>query len=267
MRAEAVCGGQAGMKIAIRMDDITPDMNWDNFLALKALFDRYHICPLIGVVPDNRDDGLRIMEPREDFWEYLKELQGEGGMIAQHGCYHQYTTRKGGLFPLNCFSEYAGVPLEQQRSMISCGKKKLEERGIYTDIFMAPGHTFDKNTLKALKECGFSFLTDGFGKKPYCREGLTFLPVSSRKKDCFRGKQGYTTLVIHANGMNASEIGWYERMLAEYPEKFISYKEFMEIPGEKRGFAGNLAEYLQASAKRILVKLIGLRHGNGGNGR
>lgn len=49
MRAEAVCGGQAGMKIAIRMDDITPDMNWDNFLALKALFDRYHICPLIGV--------------------------------------------------------------------------------------------------------------------------------------------------------------------------------------------------------------------------
>ena len=56
-------------------------------------------------------------------------------------------------------------------------------------------------------------------------------------------------------------------MLAEYPEKFISYKEFMKIPGEKRGFAGNLAEYLQASAKRILVKLIGLRHGNGGNGR
>ena len=41
----------------------------------------------------------------------------------------------------------------------------------------------------------------------------------------------------------------------------------MKIPGEKRGFAGNLAEYLQASAKRILVKLIGLRHGNGGNGR
>ena len=83
----------------------------------------------------------------------------------------------------------------------------------------------------------------------------------------FPGEAVYTTLVIHANGMNASEIGWYERMLAEYPEKFISYKEFMEIPGEKRGFAGNLAEYLQASAKRILVKLIGLRHGNGGNGR
>lgn len=44
------------MKIAIRMDDITADMNWKNFLALKELFDRHGICPLIGVVPDNRDE-------------------------------------------------------------------------------------------------------------------------------------------------------------------------------------------------------------------
>ena len=44
------------MKIAIRMDDITADMNWKNFLALKELFDRHGICPLVGVVPDNRDE-------------------------------------------------------------------------------------------------------------------------------------------------------------------------------------------------------------------
>ena len=34
------------MKIAIRMDDITADMNWKNFLALKELFDRHGICPV-----------------------------------------------------------------------------------------------------------------------------------------------------------------------------------------------------------------------------
>ena len=62
--------------------------------------------------------------------------------------------------------------------------------------------------------------------------------------------------MIHANGMNASEIGWYERMLAEYPDKFISYNEFMEIPGEKRGFAGNLAEYVQAYGKRMAVRAL-----------
>ena len=121
---------------------------------------------------------------------------------------------------------------------------------------MAPGHTFDRNTLKALRECGFRNLTDGFGKAPYSREGLTFLPISSRKKDCFKDREGYTTLVIHANGMSEAEIGWYERMLAEYPDRFISYGQLLTLPVTKRGFAGNLAEYIQASCKRILVKLL-----------
>ena len=75
------------MKIAIRMDDITADMNWKNFLALKELFDRHGICPLIGVVPDNRDENLRMDPPREDFWEYLGKLRGQGWVIAQHGQY------------------------------------------------------------------------------------------------------------------------------------------------------------------------------------
>lgn len=244
------------MKIAIRMDDITADMNWKNFLALKELFDRHGICPLIGVVPDNRDENLRMDPPREDFWEYLGELRRQGWVIAQHGQYHQYTTQKGGCFPLNRFSEYAGVPYEKQKSMIEEGKKILEEKGIRTDIFMAPGHTFDRNTLKALKECGFRYLTDGFGKLPYSREGLTFLPISARKKDCFKDREGYTTLVIHANGMSEEEIGWYERMLAEHPDQFISYGQLLTLPVTNRGFAGNLAEYIQASCKRILVKLL-----------
>ncbi len=244
------------MKIAIRMDDITADMNWKNFLALKELFDRHGICPLIGVVPDNRDENLRKDPPREDFWEYLGELRSQGWVIAQHGQYHQYTTQKGGCFPLNRFSEYAGVPYEKQKSMIEEGKKILEEKGIRTDIFMAPGHTFDRNTLKALKECGFRYLTDGFGKSPYSREGLTFLPISARKKDCFKDREGYTTLVIHANGMSEAEIGWYERMLAEHPDQFISYGQLLTLPVVNRGFAGNLAEYIQASCKRILVKLL-----------
>ena len=56
--------------------------------------------------------------------------------------------------------------------------------------------------------------------------------------------------------MKPSEILWYERMLAEYPEKFISYRELLAVPGEKRSPAGNLAEYIQAAGKRILVKLM-----------
>ena len=48
------------MKISIRMDDITPDMDWARFMRFKALCDQYNIKPLIGVVPDNNDAKLNI---------------------------------------------------------------------------------------------------------------------------------------------------------------------------------------------------------------
>ena len=44
------------MKIAVRLDDITPDMDWEGFLRFKALLDRYQVKPLIGVIPQNRDE-------------------------------------------------------------------------------------------------------------------------------------------------------------------------------------------------------------------
>lgn len=244
------------MKAALRMDDITADMNWDNFRKLKELFDRYEVRPLLGIVPDNRDPNLRCGTAREDFWDYMKQLEREGWTLAQHGLLHCYTTGRGGLFPLNRFSEYAGVPFEEQKRMILEGRRLLQEKGIRTDIFMAPGHTYDRNTLRALRECGFTHVTDGFGKTPYRREGLVFLPIAEKKSACFRGGEGYTTLVLHANGMTEAEIDWYERMLAEHTENFVSYSRLLSLPAAERGFAGNLAEYGQATAKRELVALL-----------
>ena len=48
------------IKMAVRLDDITPDMDWERFLACKEILDRHGIRPLIGVVPDNRDDLLKV---------------------------------------------------------------------------------------------------------------------------------------------------------------------------------------------------------------
>ena len=65
------------MKITIRMDDITPDMDWAKFLRFKELCDLYQVKPLIGVVPANQDTMLHIEKPRIDYWEYLHTLQSE----------------------------------------------------------------------------------------------------------------------------------------------------------------------------------------------
>ncbi|MDE5597529.1 MAG: DUF2334 domain-containing protein, partial [Lachnospiraceae bacterium] len=166
------------MKIAVRMDDITPDMNWENFSFFQELFEQAGITPLLGIVPENRDAKLSLESPREDFDMHMKELEKQGYCLAMHGCYHVYTTKCGGRFPLNSYSEFAGLPYEKQKELLTIGKESLKEHGIETDIFMAPAHSYDDNTLKALKELGFNKITDGFGKVPYMEKGLTFYPIS-----------------------------------------------------------------------------------------
>ena len=88
-----------------RLDDITPDMDWNRFYRVKAIFDKYKVKPLIGVVPDNQDDGLKCGEFHEDFWEYVVSLEKSGWTIAQHGYRHIYETDKSGILGIKKASE------------------------------------------------------------------------------------------------------------------------------------------------------------------
>lgn len=243
------------MKIAVRMDDITPDMDWENFNFFLDLFKKAGISPLLGIVPDNKDKNLRRGSVHEDFYELMKILEKKGFSLAMHGCYHVYTTKSGGLFPLNNFSEFAGLPYEKQKELLSCGKERLKENGIETDIFMAPAHSYDKNTLKALTELGFTKITDGFGKKPYTYRGLTFYPISFRLSSSFKKKAGATTMVIHANTVTEADKDRYRKIFDEHGESMISYSEYLEMKPVKRGGLGLAAERLMAGVKHLLVLL------------
>lgn len=246
------------MKLTIRMDDITPGMNTVKFERFRGLLDQYKIKPLIGVVPDNKDSALieEIVEDSE-FWDKIRELQNSGWIIAMHGYQHIYSTEKGGLFPLNPFSEFAGVPYEKQREMLEKGKELLKERGIETDIFMAPGHSYDKNTLQALRETGFKRITDGFGTRPYYQYGICFYPISFKQSQSLKKKTGYTTLVVHAATMQEKDFEQYERIFKEHKEQFIDYAEYLEVEAKRRGTCGRMTEYIKAVVKAGLVRLRG----------
>ena len=241
------------MKITIRMDDITPDMDWAKFLRFKELCDLYQVKPLIGVVPANQDTMLHIEKPRTDYWEYLHTLQSEGWCIAQHGCTHIYNTHKKGCFPLNALSEYAGNSYEEQYASLEKGQKILKGHQIDTDIFMA--HSYDYNTLKALRELGFTKITDGFGRQPYQWQGLTFYPISFKQSNSLKQEKGYTTFVVHANTMNDHDFARYEQMFAQHKDKFISYTEYLQVDTVKRNMPEHWAEHLKALSKYILVQM------------
>ena len=245
------------MKIAVRLDDITPDMDWERFFKFKSLLDKYQVKPLIGVVPDNRDDNLKGSQQGapSDFWAYIKELQEQGWCVAMHGYRHIYTTDKGGIFPLNNFSEFAGIPYEKQLEMLTQGKRMLAEKGIETDIFMAPAHSYDKNTLKALVCNGFKSITDGFGDAPYQWKGLVFYPISFRLSDTLKKESGYSTMVIHTGTIQDNEWEGYENYFKKEGVSWISYKEYLAQTPKERRLWGRWKEYLMAKLKYMLVKL------------
>lgn len=256
-------GNGGNMKTTVRMDDITPNMDWEKFLEFKALLDEHGIRPLIGVVPDNRDENLNRgaetgkapgREKIGDFWEYIRALQNEGWIVAMHGYRHVYTSKKGGMFPLNHFSEFAGLAYERQLAMLEKGRSILESHGIKTDIFMAPAHSYDQNTLKALQKTGFTKMTDGFGSQPYVWKGMCFYPISFRLENSLKKKNGMTTMVVHTNTMERKGM---ERCGAIFEgNEMMSYGDYLKEGAAKRGLLGRWTEYLLATVKHILVKLL-----------
>lgn len=247
------------MRIAVRLDDITPDMDWKRFLKFKELLDCNQIKPLIGVIPDNKDGSIKgtseAGEAPADFWSYVRGLQEEGWCVAMHGYQHVYSTQKGGLFPLNNFSEFAGRPYEEQSSMLKKGKALLEEKGIFTDMFMAPAHSYDANTLKALREAGFKAVTDGFGDAPYQFKGLTFYPISFRLSSTLKKKSGYSTMVVHTGTISEDELGRYRNYFQKKEAVWIDYGEFLNQPAVKKGFMSRGAEWVLAKGKHVLSGL------------
>lgn len=242
------------VRIAIRLDDITPEMNWEKFERARAMLDAAGAFPLIGVVPRCEDPKLRIDSPRKDFWDVVRYLQEAGWTVALHGWKHVYTTHKGGLFPLNRQSEFAGLSFAEQKYMLRDGQTVLQTHGIQTDLFMAPSHTYDRNTLQAMRESGLGRMTDGFGRRPYVYQGIVFYPISlDRKRTLEDTSDDTTTLVYHCNTMNEADFTAMERVLREH--RILPYREYLSIQPENRTAAGHCLEYMTASAKQLAVRL------------
>lgn len=210
--------------VCFRLDDITPDMDWDKFYRVKAIFDKYKVKPLIGVVPDNADPGLSCGEYHDDFWEYVLSLQNNGWVIAQHGYRHVYETKDSGLLGLKAASEFSGLPYDTQYGKIEKGREILQKHGINAAIFMAPGHTYDKNTLKALRKQGFACVTDGYTDIPYYAKGLLFVPCRSSQP---RLSGGVDTICLHCNELGEGDYRELENFLEAYTASVVPFAEII----------------------------------------
>ena len=212
----------------IRLDDIAPNMHWEHFERLVESFGTYRIRPLLGVIPDNCDPQLLPFPAYDgDFWKQMRKYQSLGWEISQHGYQHLYVSRERGLMGINGLSEFAGLPFDEQLDKLRRGQEILREHGLRFETFMAPSHSFDELTLRALSELGFTTITDGFAPQPYRNAGLTFIPQLFELPRPL--PFGTHTFCLHLNVMNEPQIQQVERFIAEHYKQFITFPEAREL--------------------------------------
>ena len=127
----------------VRFDDICPTMNWDAWNIIENQMMCLNIKPIVAIVPDNKDRALVVDEKLDEFWSRVRSWHENGWAIAMHGYQHLYNTDNSGLLKLNEYSEFAGLPYEQQRKKLINAKKIFESNGITPKLWVAPAHSFD----------------------------------------------------------------------------------------------------------------------------
>lgn len=209
----------------IRLDDACPYMDKVKWGRMEDILDRYKIKPLVGIIPANIDPATMLEAEDKDFWSKARGWEEKGWTIALHGFNHVCESSTGGVNPVHKRSEFAGIPYENQAKKIIEGYSLLKDKGFDVEWFFAPSHTFDKNTLKVIKEnTPIRYICDMIATKPYVENGLIFVP-------CQMGKlrempiSGYWCACYHPNVLKDEEFIALEEFLKNHCDDFLSFNE------------------------------------------
>lgn len=209
-------------KYIMRLDDAASRMNIENWNKMEQLLDECQIKPLVGVIPKCEDSEMQKYQKDDSFWDKVHLWEEKGWTIAFHGYNHVYTTKDGGINPVNQQSEFAGVPLEEQKLKIRLGLEIFKKHGIEPRVFFAPSHTFDENTIEALKsESDIRIISDTVANRPYQKYGMTFVPQQSGRVRKLPFK--LVTFCYHPNLMKNVDFLILQNFIVENRENFIIF--------------------------------------------
>lgn len=236
----------------IRLDDASPYMDENKWQIMEDILDKYGVKPLVGIIPANADPET-MMEPEDKcFWEKVHHWIEKGWEMALHGYDHVCISDDGkkGLNPVWRRSEFAGVPLEQQKDKIRKGLAILNENNVNPRYFFAPSHTYDENTLKALREeSDIRIISDSYSLKPYIIEDFSFIP-------CQLGMPremivpGFFTICLHPNKMNDNHLKRLEEFVEDNHQYLLSFDEIDVSKLDRIRLIDQIAQWMYFTIKR-----------------
>lgn len=235
-------------KYIIRLDDAADRMDCNKWNRMENLLDKYNIKPLVGVIPNCKDEMMNKYEVDSGFWDKIRKWEEKKWTIALHGYEHVYYTTDGGINPVNKRSEFAGLSLEEQKEKIKKGIKIFNENGIEPQVFFAPSHTFDENTIIALKEeSNIRIISDTIANDSYYYNGFTFVPQQSGKVRNLPFK--INTFCYHPNIMTDNDFELLESFIVKYRKYFMEFP--IKITNRKRGLIDNLLRIIYFGKKKL----------------
>ena len=190
-------------------------MNWQVWAEIDSILVSRQITPLLAVVPDNRDHKLAVAPAHSAFWEQVRKWQARGWTIGLHGYQHTFTTADRGIVGIQRRSEFAGLPPEVQEDKLRKAAGIFRDEGIEPKVWIAPGHSFDWNTVEALKRVGISVISDGFALAPHTDlRGAFWIPQQLWR---FRWRPfGVWTVCCHHNSWTGREVSQFARVIDKY---------------------------------------------------
>ena len=219
----------------VRLDDACEYMDLPKWQRVFSILEKYSVCPLIGIIPKCQDVWLKKSYTyNEKFWDMARRWQDAGWIIAMHGLHHVYHEVQGGLNPIHNRSEFVGLSLEEQKKKIEEAASIFKGEGILPKVFFAPSHTFDLNTLKAIKEASdVRIICDGIAGNVYKKDDFFFLPC---QMGCPRWLPlKFVGIALHPNNMEEKDFAKLEHFLKVNESSCI--KSFDEISLLNRSFS------------------------------
>jgi peptidoglycan/xylan/chitin deacetylase (PgdA/CDA1 family) len=188
--------------IVFRYDDYSSVSDYGLEAELIRLIKEKGLKLSLGVVPFMVERDETDPSPQEQLAlggekaDLLKHGLEEGCIeVALHGYSHQTFKR----YVVGTFSEFRGMPYEAQLEKITSGKTYLEDiLGLDSplQVFIPPFNFYDRNTMKAVEEAGFTVLSSALYSLSDKQRNLVILPetidligfrsavVSAEKSSC-----------------------------------------------------------------------------------
>lgn len=210
----------------LRLDDASERWNRTNWLRMHQLCQKHGIKPIVAIIPLNQFEKCLVYSKDPAYHATMKAWLQEGWTPALHGYHHVLHASRGGLNPVNNRSEFVGLPLVKQRELIRNGIFALKEIGINPSVFVAPAHTFDENTLKALKaESNIDIISDTIATDIYYQDEFYYIPQQSG--NVRELKFPTVTFCYHPNTMTDSSFEKLDTFLNQHQNEFTSFDKLV----------------------------------------